>query len=91
MFEVNFALKLQIEMLEQSAQEIDGHSRICNWLFNHLVEKASKLRQEFITTGNPEVAKTLYTQRGLRNLVPQIKQENSFLKIVHSSFISSIF
>ena len=89
MFEVNFALKLQIEMLEQSAQEVDGHSRICNWLFNHLVEKASKLRQEFITTGNPEVAKTLYTQRGLRNLVPQIKQENSFLKIVHSSLLKN--
>ena len=81
----NIVLKLVINPLEEDTGVLDGQSRICNWLYNHLVEKASLLRGEFCETQNSDTAKTLYTKRGLRNLLPKIKQEKPFLKVVHSS------
>lgn len=78
-------LKLELEAPKEVVRSLDGQSRICNWLYNRLLEKANGLRQEFIQTGNPELVKTLYTERGLRNLLPSFKEEYSFLKSVHSS------
>jgi putative transposase len=79
------ALKLFLEVDLDSAKELDGQSRICNWLYNHLLEKALGLKATYCTTQDQEVAKTLYTERGLRNLLPSIKLEKPFLKVVHSS------
>jgi putative transposase len=81
----NIVLKLVINPIEEDTAVLDGQSRICNWLYNHLVEKASLLRGEFCETQNSDTAKTLYTKRGLRNLLPKIKEEKPFLKVVHSS------
>ena len=78
-------LKLKIEAEAQAAKILDGQSRICNWLYNNLVQRAIDLRQQFCKTQNSETAKTLYTKRGLRNLLPQMKAEHPFLKVVHSS------
>ncbi len=83
--EATKVIKLQLEAPEEIFRSIDGQSKICNWLYNRLLEKANALRQEFIQTGNSELAKTLYTERGLRNLLPSLKEEHSFLKSVHSS------
>ena len=85
MFEENLALKLKIEGSAAAINELDGQSRICNWLYNHLLEKGQELKREFIQSGNTEAAKTLYTKRGLRNKLPQLKQNHPFLKTVHSS------
>lgn len=85
MSEQSTVLKLGLEVGVQEAQEIDGQSRICNWLYNNLVEKGSQLKQEFVQSGNKESAMTLYSKRGLRNLLPSMKAENPFLKVVHSS------
>lgn len=30
----NLALKLRVEVTTQTAGELDGQSRICNWLYN---------------------------------------------------------
>ena len=79
------ACKLKLEVDAASMSVLDGQSRICNWLYNYLVDKGHQLKQEFIQSGNREAAKTLYTKRGLRNLLPQIKEEHPFLKVVHSS------
>lgn len=84
----NFVLKLQIEMEEESTKVLDGQSRICNWLYNHFIEKAQNLKNEF-KQGNQESGKTLYSKRGFRNLLPKIKQEHPFLKVVHSSAIKN--
>ena len=78
-------IKLQIEASEEVFRSLDGQSKICNWLYNLLMEKANALRQEFVQTGNKEIVKTLYTERGLRNLLPSLKEKHSFLKSVHSS------
>jgi len=79
------AVKLELMAEDHSFRVIDGQSRICSWLYNHLVERSNSLKTEFKATGNPDVAKILYTKRGLRNLVPSIKKEHAFLKSVHSS------
>ncbi len=81
----SLALKLKIEATTSVANELDGQSRICNWLYNHLLEKSQEFKREFIQSGSPEASKTLYTKRGLRNLLPQLKEEQPFLKVVHSS------
>ena len=78
-------IKLQMVAEVETFRSLDGQSKICNWLYNHLLEKANILKQQFISTGDPESAKTLYTERGLRNQLPSIKQELTFLKSVHSS------
>lgn len=85
MQEATKVIKLQIEASDEVFRALDGQSRICNWLYNHLLEKANTLRQEFIQTGNTELVKTLYTERGLRNLLPSLKEGLPFLKSVHSS------
>jgi putative transposase len=81
----NTVLKLVLNPIEEDSSVLDGQSRICNWLYNHLVEKATLFRREFCETQNSATAKMLYTKRGLRNLLPKIKQEKPFLKVVHSS------
>jgi len=82
MSEENLVLKLELEMDEQTAYQLDGQSRLCNWVYNHLLEKAQELKQEYIKTNNQEAAKTLYSKRGLRNLLPEIKEKHPFLKLV---------
>lgn len=88
--EATKTIKLQLEALEETFRSTDGQSRICNWLYNHLLEKANALRKEFTQTGNIELTKTLYTERGLRNLLPSLKEELPFLKSVHSSPLKNV-
>jgi putative transposase len=83
--EATKVIKLQLDASEEFFRSLDGQSKICNWLYNRLLETANALRQEFIQSGNVELVKTLYTERGLRNLLPSFKEEHPFLKSVHSS------
>src|SRR5438105_4724626 len=83
--EATKVIKIQLEAPDDVFRSLDGQSKICNWLYNRLLEKANALRVEFIQTQNTELVKTLYTERGLRNLLPSLKEENPFLKSVHSS------
>ena len=78
-------LKLKLTLDPESRNAIEGQSKITNWLYNHLLEEANKLRDEYIKTQNPELVKTLYSKRGLRNEVPKLKGEHPFLKTVYSS------
>ncbi|MEO5970286.1 MAG: hypothetical protein ABIQ95_10195 [Bdellovibrionia bacterium] len=82
---------------------IDGQSKILNWQYNHLVEKAKALRIEFATLKSEQknylktsqeyklledkakaISLILYTKRGLRDLIPELKKEFPFLKTVHA-------
>lgn len=78
-------IKLRLLPDMQTAVCLDDQSRKCNSLYNRLLEKANQLKLEFKETGNFEVAKVLYGSRGLRNLVPGIKNEHPYLKSVYSS------
>lgn len=83
--EESIALKLNLDIGIEEISILDGQSRICNWLYNHLLETALNLKKQFRNTQDQKSAKSLYTERGLRNLLPKIKQEKPFLKVVHSS------
>lgn len=87
---MQFAHRIRLEVDAQTERILDGQSKICNWEYNQLVEIANRLRDEYIKTQDSEVAKTLYTQRGLRNLVPDLKEEHPFLRTVHSSPLKNV-
>ena len=78
-------VKIPLFATNEVEATLDGQSRICNWLYNQLLAKANLLRAEYVDTQDPEIGKTLYTERGLRNLIPQLKNDKPFLKVVHSS------
>ena len=78
-------IKLRLDLSFETSRILDTQSRKCNWLYNHLLAQANQLRDQYRETQDPSVGAVLYTSRGLRNLVPEIKSENPFLKTVHSS------
>ncbi len=78
-------IKLRLNPDAETARILDGQSKKCNWLYNQLLEKANALRVSYREQPSEEISKVLYTSRGLRNLVPGFKEENPFLKTVHSS------
>jgi putative transposase len=78
--EVLKVIKLQMRAEKAVFRSLDGQSKICNWLYNHLLEKACDLKKQFIASGDQETAKILYTGRGLRNLIP-LKTGKAFSQI----------
>src|SRR6266568_3999777 len=70
---------------EQEAAILDSQSRIANWLYNKLLEFANALRVQYQGSQDKDVGKTLYTERGLRDLIPDLKEQHPFLKTVYSS------
>ena len=86
----NVVLKLKLEADVQIMNDLDGQSRICNWLYNHLLEIGQRLKQEFIQSGNKESAKTLYTERGLRNLLPKMKEEHPFSNLMKKEQLAPV-
>ena len=79
------AIKLNLVFTPDDERIIEGQMKICNWLYNQLVQKANELRDSYAQAKDAEAAKTLYGTRGLRNLVPSLKETHPFLKSVHSS------
>jgi putative transposase len=78
-------IKLPLYPSPDSARAVDGQSKICNWLSNHLLDKANALREKFIKTSDKEASRILYTKRGFRNELTALKKEKPFLQSVHSS------
>ncbi len=87
--EVISVIKLRLNPDAETARQLDGQSKKCNWLYNHLLEHANQLRERYRAEPSDEIAKVLYTSRGLRNLVPGLKEEHPFLKTVHSSSLKN--
>lgn len=83
-------IKMPLEVNEEDARILHGQSKICNWLYNTLLNHALSARKQFIETQDPECAKTVYTKRGLRNLIPSLKLEFPFLKSVYSSPLKNV-
>lgn len=80
------ACRIPLVMDEQTARVLDSQSKKTNWLYNQLLQRANELKTQFVESDgtDEEAAFTVYSKRGLRNLVPQIKRENPFLYSVHS-------
>lgn len=79
------AAKIRLVVDTEAEAQLDGQSRICNWLYNNLLELAGILRESYRRDPIPERGRVLYTERGLRNLLPELKELHPFLKSVHSS------
>jgi putative transposase len=77
--------KLRLEVHAEADSALDGASRICNWLYNELLEVAGVLRARYRLDQDAATGTVLYTERGLRNLVPELKRLYPFLPTVHSS------
>ena len=77
------AFKTKLTFSETDSAIIDGQSRILNWTYNHLLEFANKVKMT--NEGTEKDLKTVFSKRGLRNQLPELKIKYSFLKSVHSS------
>jgi putative transposase len=87
MKEERIGCKIALEVGEAAGRVLDSQSKMCNWLYNHLLEQANTLKAEFKSSNgrNKEAARQVYSKRGLRDLVPGYKMEHPFLQAVHSS------
>src|SRR3954466_9777311 len=92
---LNYARKVSLVVPEDDARVLDGQSKICNWLKNRLkdeVEDRIKLLADIPKPAQgeepsdqaKELLQAISTAQGLRNLVPELKEQFPFLKVVHS-------
>lgn len=79
-----FNRKVEIEVSSEDACRLDGQSRICNWLYNHLLEICIDDYK------NNDGEKNLLSGRNLRDLIPSLKREFPFLKAVYSSPLKNV-
>ena len=82
-----FACKIALEVDEATASYLDSQSKICNNLYNRLLERANGLVRQYAESGgqDKQAAKTVYSQCGLRDLVPLLKREYPYYCTVYSS------
>ena len=85
MAETISVIKLQLHPDKKTAACLDDQSRKCNFLYNHLLERANQYKDEFKKTGNPHYAQIISSKRGLRDLVPSIKGDYPYLKSVYAA------
>ena len=92
-----YTVKVELLVSEQQAQYLDGQSKICNWARNYLVDTVNALMAELKSDANPpaperakEILTTIYSEGGIRNLLPLAKKDHPFLKLVHSSPLKNI-
>lgn len=79
------AVKIPLLVGEREAAVLDSQSRIANWLYNKLLEQANALRAQYRAHQDKAVGKILYTERGLRDLIPALKEQHPFLRSVYAS------
>ena len=84
------AVKIPLLVDEQEAAVLDSQSRIANWLYNKLLEIANDLRTQYRASQDKGVGRTLYTERGLRDQIPALKEQHPFLKSVYSSPLKNV-
>jgi putative transposase len=82
-------VKIPLEVTPEQPAILDSQSKIANWLYNKLLEQANALRKQYRETQDKQVGLTLYTERGLRNLIPGLKGKHPFLKVVYSSVLKN--
>lgn len=71
--------KIGINFSKLDEHTLDGQSKICNWLYNHLLDIC---KRGYFENNN---SLNLMKDRNLRDQVPLLKEAYSFLNSVHSS------
>ena len=86
-------VKIALEVTRDQAAILDSQSKIANWLYNQLLEHANALRKQYREAedqpSRDQIGLTLYTERGLRNLIPDLKAQHPFVKVVYSSVLKN--
>ena len=82
---MKLAIKMPLSMDSKSAGILEGQSRILNWRHNHLLETANEQKEIYKKTGSIKAAQIIYSDYGLRNLVPALKKAHPFLRTSHSA------
>ena len=67
-----FNRKVEISFSKEYTYILDGQYKICNWLYNHLLDMVIDDYK------NNDNVKKLLSSRNLRNQVPKIKKEHTF-------------
>jgi len=80
---LKFNRKIEVIFTEEDKQILDSQSKICNWLYNHLLELCKHDYYENNNENKP------LSGRNLRDQVPRLKEGYPFLKTVHSSPIKN--
>lgn len=80
-----YVRKIRWEVDKETRALLDGQSKIVTWLYNKLLERANQLRKTYRETQDSQIGVTLYSERGLRDLIPEMKREYPFLTEVYSS------
>ena len=73
--------KIEVEFKQEDIFILDGQSKICNWLYNQLLDVCIK---DYKYNGN---AKKLLNGRNLRDYGTSLKEEYKFLNTVFSSVL----
>ncbi|MBC8062583.1 MAG: transposase [Clostridiaceae bacterium] len=79
-----FNRKVEVIFSKENSNILDGQSRICNWLYNKLLEISIK---DYAENNNDN---RLLNGSNLRDLVPQMKKEHNFLRTVYSSPLKNV-
>lgn len=80
-----YVRKIRWEVDEETGAILDEQSKIVTWLYNRLLERANELRKHFRETQDLQAGLILYTERGLRDQIPEMKREHPFLTKVYAS------
>ena len=97
--EMLYARKVRIAADDETLGHFDGQSKICNWLWNRLkqeVEADFHLLSHGYYYGamnedlERQILSGIYSEQGLRNRVPELKERFPFLRLVHSSPLKNI-
>jgi putative transposase len=75
---VKFNRKVELYFSKEDILALDGQSKICNWLYNQLVQ----ITRDDYKNGSPL---ELLKDRNLRDYATKMKEEHPFLRTVHSS------
>lgn len=73
-----YAKKIRLIVTEEQSRILDGQSKICNWLYNNLLQQVN----DDYENNNSE--RKLLTGRNLRDQVPTMKDKYPFIKSVYS-------
>jgi hypothetical protein len=71
-------IKIPLSLDKETIRILDSQSKITNWLYNKLLTIANTLKLEYIKTQCKKIRKTVYSKRGLRDLIPSLKIEHPF-------------
>lgn len=96
---IQFARKVLLDVCGDDAGRLDGQSKICNWLQNRLKDQVeARLTELFLMkwlsiddeATTKKLLSEVYSEIGLRNLIPALKERHPFLRCVHSSPLKNI-